>query len=138
MRSDISVHVTHYHRNPFGGHSVERLFAVIRAAFPENVECTVAVCRFRSSGVFRRLWNLTEAPLYQSQVNHITGDVHYLATLLHKLRTIFRSQFAASGAPGFSVGCGTLRKHHFTRVRSITSRAMFTIWRPCFTSAEPF
>src|ERR1039458_5693510 len=47
-------------------------------------------------------------------------------------------QFAASGAPGFSVGCGTLRKHHFTRVRSITSRAMFTIWRPCFTSSEPF
>jgi glycosyltransferase involved in cell wall biosynthesis len=112
MRSDISVHVTHYHRNPFGGHSVERLFAVIRAAFPENVECTVAVCRFRSSGVFRRLWNLTEAPLYQSQVNHITGDVHYLATLLHKRRTILTI-----------LDCGSLR-----RVSGLRRRILKLIW----------
>ena len=83
------IHVTHYHRKPFGGQfSVERLFAAIRTAFPENVGCRVVVCRFTSRGVFRRLWNLAEAPLYQSQINHITGDVYYLAALLHKRRTI--------------------------------------------------
>lgn len=88
-RSDISIHVTHYHRKPFGGQfSVERLFAVIRTAFPENIRCHVVVCRFGSRGIFRRLWNFAEAPFYQSQVNHITGDVYYLAGLLHKRRTI--------------------------------------------------
>jgi len=89
MRAALPIQVTQYHRKPFGGQfSVERVFAAIRSALPETVECRVVVSRFRSRGFLRRLWNLAEAAFYQGEINHITGDVHYLAALLHRRRTI--------------------------------------------------
>lgn len=48
----------------------------------------MSVCRFESRGVFKRLFNVMEAALSQGDVNHITGDVHYLALLLRKQRTL--------------------------------------------------
>jgi glycosyltransferase involved in cell wall biosynthesis len=36
----------------------------------------------------RRLLNLVEAPFHQGDINHITGDVHYLALTLAKRKTI--------------------------------------------------
>jgi glycosyltransferase involved in cell wall biosynthesis len=45
-------------------------------------------CRFESRGIARRLLNVLEAPFHQGDVNHITGDVHYLALGLAKQRTI--------------------------------------------------
>jgi glycosyltransferase involved in cell wall biosynthesis len=46
------------------------------------------VCRFRSQGVARRLFNLLEAPFHQGDINHVTGDVHYVTLLLRKKRTV--------------------------------------------------
>lgn len=89
MRSDAPIQVTHYHRKPYGFYfSVERAFVAIRAALPENIDCRPVVCRFISRGVLRRLWNVVEAAFHQGQVNHITGDIHYLAAFLCKRRTI--------------------------------------------------
>jgi glycosyltransferase involved in cell wall biosynthesis len=34
------------------------------------------------------LWNAAEASFHQGQVNHITGDVHFLAAFLRKRRTV--------------------------------------------------
>jgi glycosyltransferase involved in cell wall biosynthesis len=85
----MPISVTHYHRRPGRNHfSVERIFAVLRAAMPQDLACTPAVAACYSHGFFRRLWNLLEAPLHQGEVNHITGDVHYLAYLLGGKRTI--------------------------------------------------
>ena len=67
---------------------MERLFEAIRAAMPKDITCRTAECRFVSRGIFRRLWNAFEAPFRQSQVNHVTGDVHYLTLLLRKSRTV--------------------------------------------------
>lgn len=36
----------------------------------------------------RRLLNLIEAPFHQSDINHVIGDVHYIALLLAKRRTL--------------------------------------------------
>jgi glycosyltransferase involved in cell wall biosynthesis len=52
------------------------------------VRWQVAECRFESRGLSRRVWNILEAPLHQADINHITGDVHYLTYLLDKPRTI--------------------------------------------------
>jgi glycosyltransferase involved in cell wall biosynthesis len=55
---------------------------------PSDIECTSAKCRFVSSGLFRRLYNMVEATFRQGPVNHITGDVHYITLLLRKKRTV--------------------------------------------------
>ena len=68
-------------------HSIERVFASVRSALP-GVDVDVNVCRFASQGVFKRLYNIVDAARRQGDVNHITGDVHYLALSLSKRKTI--------------------------------------------------
>ena len=71
------------------GHvSIERLFADIRRAMPDSVECSVRVCPRFSKGVWPRLVNMLDTVRHQAQINHITGDVHYLALALCKHRTL--------------------------------------------------
>lgn len=75
--------VVFFHRKPkLNNFSVEGTFQVIREAMPPDVECIVAQSRFDSKGVFRRLYNIVEAVFRQGEVNHITGDVHFLSYLL--------------------------------------------------------
>ena len=81
--------VTFYHRKPYDSYfSIERLFADIRKTLPEYIICKVAVSPFISRGFWKRLANILIAPLFQSDVNHITGDVHYISFLLHKEKTV--------------------------------------------------
>jgi glycosyltransferase involved in cell wall biosynthesis len=48
----------------------------------------VAICRFESGGLWRRVLNILEAPLHRNEINHITGDVSYLVFLLPKSQTV--------------------------------------------------
>lgn len=81
--------VTYYHRRPQGASfSIERVFDDVRGALPSDVQHNVAMVRFVSRGFWRRLYNVIEAVFRQGDVNHITGDVHYLAYLLCKRRTL--------------------------------------------------
>lgn len=83
------MRVTLFQRRPQGSNfSIERLFADVRRALPANVDATVAVCRFASRGIWRRAYNMIEAVCRQGDVNHVTGDVHFLALLLNKRRTV--------------------------------------------------
>ena len=93
MTSRKNIHtvmkVTLYQRRPQGANfSIERLFADVRHSFPNDINVTVAVSRFASRGFFRRIYNMIEAAFRQGDINHITGDVHFLAFLLHKKRTL--------------------------------------------------
>ncbi len=81
--------VVFFHRKPkINNFSVEMAFQVIREAMPAEVECVVARSRFDSKGVFRRLYNIVEAVFRQGDVNHITGDVHFLSYLLRRDKTL--------------------------------------------------
>lgn len=83
------MRLTFFHRRPQGANfSIERLFADVRAVMPEEVNAKVAVSRFPSTGLWGRVYNLIEAAFRQGDVNHITGDIHYLALLLRKKRTL--------------------------------------------------
>jgi len=83
------MRVTFYQRLAQGGAvSIERLFADIRRSLPDNIQATVAVSRFASKGFFPRIYNMIEAAFRQGDINHITGDVHYLALLLRKRKTL--------------------------------------------------
>src|SRR5690606_29293002 len=71
-----------------GAYSLERLFADVRDALPEDVQPFVQVAPCQSRGLWRRVWNLVAAALHQRDVNHVTGDVHYLTLLLDRCRTV--------------------------------------------------
>jgi glycosyltransferase involved in cell wall biosynthesis len=76
-------------RKPTSGqHSIELLFRTIREHVERDVVCTVMQCPFVSRGLLRIAGNAIFALVRQRQVNHITGDVHYLALLLSSSRTI--------------------------------------------------
>ncbi|MGC9337945.1 MAG: glycosyltransferase, partial [Candidatus Cloacimonadia bacterium] len=81
--------VTYYQRKPLGNqYSIERVFEAVREALPEEVTYKVFLCPFQSKGIIRRMLNCLAAIFFQGDINHITGDVHYLALLLSKKKTV--------------------------------------------------
>ncbi len=81
--------VVFFHRKPkLNNFSVEGTFQVTREAMPGDVECTITQSRFDSSGLFKRLYNIVEAFFRQGEINHITGDVHFLSYLLARDKTL--------------------------------------------------
>lgn len=82
------LQVVFFHRRQTPDFSVRRLFGEVRKALPIWIEPRVAVSRFPSRGLWRRVYNIVEAVFRQGDVNHITGDVHYLVYLLCRKRTL--------------------------------------------------
>ena len=68
--------------------SIERVFREVLHALPHHVRWRSMTARFRSRGFWPRVCNMFEAAFHQGDVNHITGDVHFLAILLAKRRTL--------------------------------------------------
>ncbi len=72
--------VIHFQRSPGQrGFSIERLFDDLRAAMPADIRCHRHVAPRPSRGGWQRLDNILDARRHRGAVNHITGDVHYLA-----------------------------------------------------------
>lgn len=83
------MNITYYHRYPGPGmYSMERIFNDIRGVLPSGIDFRVHIDRFLSRGFLPRLRNALAAIPRQSDVNHITGDVHYLACFLIKRKTL--------------------------------------------------
>jgi len=81
--------IVHFHRKPHPFHySIEQLFDAIRQHLPEGLEVETAVCPYPSEGLWPRLKNLRFARRHRGDVNHITGDVHYLALALPRRSTM--------------------------------------------------
>lgn len=73
---------------PTGNFSLELVVRGILQNLGPEFEARVAVCRFLSNGFFRRAYNMVEAAFRQGDVNHVTGDVHYITFFLNKQRTV--------------------------------------------------
>jgi len=83
--------VIHFQRKPVSEKyfSIENSFAAIRKEMSSmGIEVNVAVCKYISQGFFPRLFNIIKATFLQGDVNHITGDVHYLNLFFDKKKTI--------------------------------------------------
>jgi glycosyltransferase involved in cell wall biosynthesis len=81
--------VVFFHRKPNPGNfSIENLFNLVRLALPKEVQWEVKVLRFQSRGVLKRLYITIEAACSQKGINHITGDIHFIALLLNKRNTV--------------------------------------------------
>lgn len=83
------MNVTYFQRKPGTGYfSIERLFEDIRTSMPEDIDVNVCVNRYPSKGIWRRLYDIFRARRYQGNINHITGDIHFLTFLLIRRKTI--------------------------------------------------
>ena len=84
------MEVTFFHRKPIKGKhwSLEFIFNELRTNLKNEINPKIKISRFTSQGIFKRLYNILEAPFYQSKINHITGDIHYVSYFLKKTKTI--------------------------------------------------
>ncbi len=68
--------------------SAEFIFNDVRQRLKHLIDSKVFISKYTSSGLFKRLYITIEAFFHQGEVNHITGDVHFLATFLKKRKTV--------------------------------------------------
>ncbi|MBT5030929.1 MAG: glycosyltransferase family 4 protein [Proteobacteria bacterium] len=82
--------IVFFQRKPrkYGNFSVETVFDAVRANLPSDVQSSVWVSRFESNGIFRRIYDSVAASCSQGDVNHVTGDTHFLAIFLRPNKTI--------------------------------------------------
>ncbi|WP_198295764.1 glycosyltransferase family 4 protein [Imhoffiella purpurea] len=69
-------------------YSIERLFEDIRGNLTQNIKVSVVINRFESRGFLNRILDSLRVVKFQGDVNHITGDVHYLTYFLRSRRTL--------------------------------------------------
>jgi glycosyltransferase involved in cell wall biosynthesis len=68
-------------------HSIEKLFSEIITNLPENIS-KIHQSKYKSIGIINRFRIAIDARKNQGQINHITGDIHFIALLLKKNKTI--------------------------------------------------
>jgi glycosyltransferase involved in cell wall biosynthesis len=87
MKNNIKV--TFFYRKPFEGNfSIEELFGLIRKSMPSHIDETACEMKYFSQGIMKRIRNGLFARKRQGEVNHITGDVNYIAMFLKKRKTV--------------------------------------------------
>jgi glycosyltransferase involved in cell wall biosynthesis len=84
------IHVVHFQRRPIAdiSFSVETYFETVRANLPPDIRTSVEILRFTSRGILPRVYDAIRAATMQGEVNHITGDVHFLALVMNRKRTV--------------------------------------------------
>lgn len=105
-------------------HSIEELFETIISALPDRVSPSRYVMKHNSTGLLNRIYNTVDAAFHQGEVNHITGDVHYIAILMKKRKTILTIHDLRILSSGGGLRKAVLKFFWFTlpgrRVRYIT------------------
>jgi glycosyltransferase involved in cell wall biosynthesis len=84
-----TIKVVFFQRKPYhGSFSLEYIFKDVRKRLSPDLESYVSICKYFSEGLFRRFLNALIAIFHQKDVNHITGDIHYVSLFLRKRKTI--------------------------------------------------
>jgi asparagine synthase (glutamine-hydrolysing) len=84
-----TISIVQFQRKPFpSSHSIERIFEDVRAALRDRLTVNLRINANASKGVFPRLRDALSAAGDQGDVNHVTGDVHYLTFFLNRKRSI--------------------------------------------------
>jgi glycosyltransferase involved in cell wall biosynthesis len=82
--------IHHFQRRQFPGrnYSIEAVFSALRATLSPRYCAVQITVPYESIGVRKRVSNMVFAWRNQADVNHVTGDIHYVAILLHRRRTV--------------------------------------------------
>ncbi len=68
--------------------SIEQLFEDIRRELPIDIAVETYTNPYSSRGICRRLAGMMRVVWHQGDVNHITGDVHFLSIFLRRNKTV--------------------------------------------------
>lgn len=90
QRGNYKMKVVYFQRRPrpFGNFSLENTFDAIRAGLPKEIQAIKETVSFYSSGLFKRIFISLEVIFKQGDINHVTGDVNFLAIFLPKRKTL--------------------------------------------------
>src|SRR5258705_13971154 len=83
--------IVYFQRKPYlHQFSIEKVFEGIQHHLSRENEVTIesVIMPYFSTGIFPRIKNIIWSKRHQGDINHITGDVHYLALGLDKRKTI--------------------------------------------------
>lgn len=68
--------------------SLEILFDQIRENLPEDIHWTIEIAKYYSNGFLKRVYIAIAALFKQGDVNHVTGDINFVAIFLKKKKTV--------------------------------------------------
>ena len=90
IKKDKKLKVVFFNRKPraLGNFSIEIYFQLIQNYLKDEFIVINKVMPYESNGLLNRLGNVLFCLFNQGQVNHITGDIHYVAAFLKKHKTI--------------------------------------------------
>jgi len=69
-------------------HSIEEQFFTIQKDLPKDVEYSNKFAKYHSKGLFKRIFITIQSAFSQGDINHITGDIHFVALFLRKKKTV--------------------------------------------------
>ena len=89
MENKKIIKVVFFQRKPLNTNfSLEYFFQCLRKKLEPPFVSELFINKFFSKGLVGRLYNVAEAALNQGNINHITGDIHYIAIFFRRERTI--------------------------------------------------
>lgn len=90
VKSKNKIKVVFFNRKPraLGNFSIEMYFQLVQNYLSNEFEVVNKVMPYESSGFLNRIGNALYCFFNQGDVNHITGDIHYVAAFLRKSKTI--------------------------------------------------
>lgn len=80
--------IKYFFRKPTNSQSIERVFEDIKDEVIKEFKIGFYINRYNSKGILKRAYDMICAAFHQSDINHVTGDVHYLTYFLSKKKTI--------------------------------------------------
>jgi glycosyltransferase involved in cell wall biosynthesis len=89
--SEKKIKVNYFQRKPRKGFnfSIETIFDDIRKRLADKIEAKIFISKFYNDGYYSKVVNIFNAAFQQgNDVNHITGEVHFLNLLMRKKRVI--------------------------------------------------
>lgn len=83
------IKVALFFRKPINGaHSIERIFQDVAHHLRFKFIFINLRSKFSSRGLLRRSFNIFQASINQGEINHITGEVHFLSYFMNRQKTI--------------------------------------------------
>ena len=82
--------IVHFQRKPVSARyfSIENSFEAAREEMIKaGFDVKVSICKYISQGLMPRIYNTIEAAFRQKDINHITGDVHYINLFFNKRKS---------------------------------------------------
>lgn len=88
MYNKINIVFFFRKKRTFGNFSIEKVFSTIQKNLPSNYDAIIHTLSHDSSGFWKRLLICIEALRNQGDINHITGDIHFIGLFLNKNKTV--------------------------------------------------